>query len=212
MRLLTAVVTCAIACSAVAAQAQQLLLGGRIGRTSAMQHLSDPSFDYGRREGLSTGVAATLELRSWFALEMEGLYAEKGARIDGFYEMRIDYLDVPLLARVASPVALYNLRPFLVAGLAPSVELHCSGYTTNPVAYSSSSNPPGTVPLNCDDQRRHHTDRGEVFGGGILLNRGRMQFTAEFRRTRGQDISGYDCCQLRNDVTSILIGAVNRLH
>jgi hypothetical protein len=211
MRLVTAVVTLVIGWSAEAAQAQSLLLGGRIGRSSAMQHLNEPEFDYSRRLGVSAGVAATFELRSWFALQMEGLYAEKGARLDASYEMRVDYLEFPLLARVASPVAFHGFRPFLDGGLAPSFELRCSGYSSAFYLASIVAGPSQRVPLNCDYQRKRHADRGRVLGGGVLFNRGRMQWSGELRRTRGQDISGYRCCDLRNDVTSILIGASRRL-
>lgn len=127
--------------------------------------------------------------------------------------MRSDYLEAPLLARFASPVAFRDVRPFLSGGIAPSVELRCSGYTTPIRIDLWSSIPAGTVPLDCESQRRIHSDRGQVFGGGLLLNRGRQQLTLEVRRTRGQNIAGYgECCSLRNDVTSILIGASHRLH
>jgi hypothetical protein len=210
MRLHFASIALATAVLAGRGQAQPLLIGGLVGGSSATQNVPGQGTQYERRQGLTAGLTATLEVGSWFALQAGALYAEKGARLDRSYEMRNDYLDVPLLARFASPVGFRGIHPFLVAGMAPSVELKCSGYTTPP-HIQTAGNPPGTVPLDCQSQRRHHSDRGRVFGGGVLLNRGLEQLVLEFRRTRGQDISGYDCCQLRNDVEAIVLGVSRRV-
>lgn len=214
------------ACAATA-QAQSFLLGGRIGHQDATQRYLNPPVQYERVQGLSGGFAATLAVTPWLAFQAEGLYARKGARLDRVYEMRIDYLEAPILARLSSPIAVRGARPFLVGGVAPAVELRCSGYTTpmtlsyiavgtepprftEPTLFAPTQGPT-TVPLDCDGQRQRHTDRGRVFGGGFSLDRGRHQFVIELRRTRGEDISGYDCCQLRNDATTILIGASRRM-
>ena len=81
------------------------------------------------------------------------------------------------------------------------------------VSYSSylSFAPAGTVPLDCEGMRQHRTDRVRVLGGGVSYERGRQRLTVELRRTRGADISGYDCCQLRNDVTTVLVGVSRQL-
>ena len=194
------------------AEAQTLVLGGRAGLTSATQWLNQPYFGYQRVHGTTAGVAATLELGPYFAVQAEGLYVEKGARYYTSYQMRMSYLEGSLLARLSWPIASSRYRLFALGGMAPSVELRCAGYQTvnNPVVNFFDA-PPGTSPLDCDSQRQRHTDRSQVMGGGLAFDRGPSQVTLEFRRTRGSDIAGYDCCQLRNDVTSFLLGVSRKL-
>lgn len=197
---------------AASAQAQTWHVGGHLGRTSAKQHMGDPTYTYEVVHGLSAGVLGRIELTPWLAVQAEAVYVQKGARQSGVYLMRLDYLEAPLTVRLASPVALLGARPFVYSGVAPSVELRCGGYTTPPtIQFSSYWVPPRTMPLDCASQRQRYTDRGEMLGGGLSLERGRAQFTLDLRRTRGGDIAGYSsCCRLRNDVTTVLFGFSRR--
>jgi hypothetical protein len=98
--------------------------------------------------------------------------------------------------------------------MAPSVELRCSGYQTlqYPGVQFAGSPPPGTVPLDCDSQRQRHTDRSQILGGGLAFDRGGSQVSLELRRTRGSDIAGYSCCELRNVVTSFVLGVSRKVN
>ena len=180
-----------------------------MGVTSTTQTLTNPTFKYEPLRAASAGVYASVELTEWLGVQAEAGYVKKGGRIDRIYEMRLAYLETPVMLRLATPFAIRGARAFGVLGAASSVELNCSGYTTPPSIQSV--NPPGTLDLDCDGQRKHRTDRGDVIGGGLSLDRGGRRVTLELRRTRGRDISGYNCCELRNDVTSIVVGVAGRL-
>src|SRR5438034_11548920 len=129
------------------AEAQAVFVGGRAGLTSATQSLNNPYFGYQRVHGLTGGFAATLEVGRYFAVQAEGLYVEKGARYATTYQMRMAYFETPLLARLSSPFVLSRYRLFALGGMAPSVELRCSGYQTlqYPGVQFAGSPPPGTV-------------------------------------------------------------------
>ncbi|HEU4995068.1 MAG TPA: hypothetical protein VFT29_09610 [Gemmatimonadaceae bacterium] len=193
------------------ALAQGLLVGASVGRTSATQHHSQRSFDYDRVHGATAAATALVELFPWLGLQAEAAYAERGGRQGQFYEMRIDYLELPLLARAATPFAYHGLRAVLLGGVSWGVEYRCSGYTVPPTILNRSSPPPGSVPLDCSSQRLRYSDRGRVVGGGIQLDHGEYRFSLEARRFRGRDIAGYSCCALTNDATAITIGAARRL-
>src|SRR4051812_6464177 len=167
MRLSPVLVISHLLC-ATAPLGAQLYVGPRVGATSAIQR---PSFDYYQRlTGGTAGVNATLELSSWIAVEAEASYVQKGARYDRTYQMRLDYVETPVLLRLGSPLGASTIRPFLVGGIAPAEELRCSGYTGQIVfggALTASAIPPGTRLLNCDDQRSRHADFSSVLGGGF---------------------------------------------
>jgi hypothetical protein len=215
MRLYSTLVITHLVCATAALDAQQLYVGPRLGTTSAVQHAQ--GYTYEHLHGMTAGLSATFEVNSWIAVQAEALYVRKGARNEpNLYEMSLDYLEAPVLARIGSPLGKSTLRPFLTAGVAPAEEIRCGGYRqfAYPNVQLYGSIPPGTGRLDCDSQRTRHSDFSSVFGGGVSFNNGPMQFTAEIRRTRGRDIGpgGYGCCQLRNDVTSVLIGASRRVH
>ena len=208
MRLTTAL----LLAFAASAQAQTFHVGGHLGRTSAKQHVGEPASTYQVIHGLSAGAFGRLELTPWLAVQAEAVYAQKGTRWYSIYEMRLDYLEAPLTVRLASPVAPFGARPYAYSGVAPSVELRCHGYTTPPSILSVYPAPIPTVVLDCLSQRQRYTDRGAVLGAGVSLQRGRNEVALEFRRVRGEDISGYgDCCRLRNDVRTVLLGVSRRL-
>jgi hypothetical protein len=213
MRFISALVIAHLVCMSTAMDAQQLFVGPRLGGTSAVQHQSYA--EYHRLGGITAGLDATLEVSSWIAFQAEASYVQKGAQNKGYYEMTLDYLEAPLLVRIGSPLGASSLRPFLTAGVAPGEEIRCSGYEGFPHVDvpldAIDPTLPGTRPLDCDSERKRRTDFGSILGGGLSFNSRGLQFTAEMRRTRGKDISGYSCCSLSNDVTSFLVGVSRRV-
>lgn len=203
--------------SAATASAQQIFAGARFGASWASQRSSIPFTDYGPRQGIIAGFSGTVELGRFVALQAEADYAQKGARLADTYKMQVDYLEVPLLARLTAP-GWRGVRAFAAMGVAPAVELRCGGYTSGMyrldfLSSSSMAYPGGTfrVPLDCNSQRLRYSDRGEIFAGGLLLDNGPRQVSVEIRRVSGGDISGYGCCELRNQTTSLVFGISRRL-
>jgi hypothetical protein len=191
-------------------EAQSLLLGARAGSSSAKQHgdYHIRGYTYGSLAGRTAGLSATVEFGPFVALQVEELYTEKGGRFEDSYEMRVDYLDFPILARLSTPT-VSGARGYVVGGWAPGIELQCSGYTMAPSTQSRSRPPAGTVAINCDSHRYHRQDRSLVTGLGALYDRGRTQYSLEIRRLRGSDIG--NMFALRNTYTALMFGASRRL-
>src|SRR5687768_4862201 len=64
-----------------------------------------------RLPGLTGGLAVTFEWTSWIALETDLLFVEKGMRDPGS-DLRIEYLELPMLLRLAVPLGDQRLRVF----------------------------------------------------------------------------------------------------
>src|SRR4030042_5518977 len=79
--------------------AQAVALGCESGLSTT--ELSTPGDWWGSRAGWLAGISATVALTPWFALEGHLRVHEKGAETPGTFEMRIRYLEFPLLARFA---------------------------------------------------------------------------------------------------------------
>jgi Outer membrane protein beta-barrel domain len=101
--------------AAAPARAQWLNLGAKGGVDFATQRLSggDGSSPAPKqRIGLVAGVFETLPLSSWIDVQAEGLYTERGSKVTlgGLTTTEeIDYLDVPVLARVKTGVGKWKL-------------------------------------------------------------------------------------------------------
>jgi hypothetical protein len=191
--------------------AQSLLLGARVGSSSATQQgaYHTQGYTYGSLSGRTAGLSATVEFGPFIALQVEELYTEKGGRFEyNLYEMRVDYLDFPIMARLSTP-SVSGARGYVVGGWAPGVEVQCSGYTSPPSVQSRSRPPAGKVAIDCDSYRHYREDRSLVTGLGALYDRGRTQYSLEIRRMRGSDIGGDYA--LRNTYTTIMLGASRRL-
>ena len=95
-----------IALSPVPAAAQSFTLGLKGGVTVANLQIlaTDSTLDPRDRAGLTAGVVAGREFGHGFGAQVEGLLTQKGTtirdpRFDGDLDVRITYVDVPVLAR-----------------------------------------------------------------------------------------------------------------
>jgi hypothetical protein len=191
------------------ALSQSLYLGVQGGTTSATQH-ETTGRGYEAVHRLSGGVTASVEFTRWLAVQAEALYAQKGSRSGEFYEVRLDYVEVPLMVRLSTPFELAGLRAFVTGGGAGAWERGCSGW--NALTLDLWPGAPVTVLQGCPTQRQKRGDLSLVSGMGLAYHAGSQLLSVEIRHTSGiSSISGYSCCSLRNDATSVLVGASVKL-
>jgi hypothetical protein len=161
-------------------------------------NFADLSFDSSEdvatstRIGVLAGGFATVRL-GWLALQPEAIYTIKGASLDiGDIdsEFIVDYLEVPVLARLALPRALY-----VAAG--PSVALRLRARSRT--AFGGS-----TEEIDLDDEVER-VDLGIVGAVGLELGR----WAIDGRYTHGlsdSDTDTSDIVSVRNRVFSLSLG------
>ena len=166
----------------------------------------DEDPDMSRRIGFVGGGWFRWPLSSCFSLQAEGLFSDKGViqRIQpieefpgGESEIRIRYLEVPLLARGDFGSAAARTRFFVVGGLAPAFELGARGWLR----------PEGQDEFNRDigDQIKPF-DLGLVGGAGIQFGRALVEarYTHGLLHTNEDDNGDED--RIKNRVFSVTAG------
>jgi hypothetical protein len=86
------------------ASAQMGLLVGL--NSSTLKFDDDEGLDVERRMGLAAGVAFNLPVQDMFSVELDALFAQKGAKLsDGpdTLEVELNYVDIPVLGRINLP-------------------------------------------------------------------------------------------------------------
>ncbi|HLO91661.1 MAG TPA: outer membrane beta-barrel protein [Lentimicrobium sp.] len=84
----------------------QRIMGALIGGVNATQVDGDEAFGY-HKFGLNVGAAAIIPIEGNWSITLENVYSEKGSHqraqfkdsLDGSYDLKINYLDVPLLVQ-----------------------------------------------------------------------------------------------------------------
>lgn len=185
--------------SSTVAAAQDRGMGVRAGVNLATVHFGGeggaPALD--ARPGLVAGAFVTLPLIGWIDIQPELLFSSKGGRLDdGGIEstLVIDYLELPVLARVARPLS-GAMRIYAVAG--PSVGLRLR-------ARSRTDFGSATEEIDLDDEVER-VDIGMAAGGGVefrsLVLDARYTFSL-----RDIDADTSDAVTSRNRVFSITAG------
>ncbi len=149
------------------------------------------------------GGFARLRLSPIFGVEPEILYSRQGADaqeyggIENPVTVKLDYLEIPVLAVITLPVGSRSVAPSLFAGPALAVRLSCTA-EEDPAE--------GDATEDCGDDIKS-TDFGLVFGGDVEIRFGRYSLLAGARYELGLaaiDESGeYD---IKRRVTSVIVG------
>ena len=134
--------------------------------------------------GVAAGLTATVGLSTVLGFQVEALYAQKGIQGTAGFFMRQEYLELPLLVR-ATGLNGRALSPVLLLGVAPALELSCTGRTTLPTIALAGVGAPPLVPLNCADMRTYRGDVGLIGAVGADLHLGRATWSAELRYSHG---------------------------
>ena len=166
--------------------AQAIALGIKAGPNSSRQAgwcCGDPN-PFDARQGVAAGLTATVGVSPVLGLQVEALYAQKGIRGTAGFFMRQEYLELPVLVR-ATGVSGRAVSPVLLLGVAPAVELSCTGRTTQPTVAIAGIGAPPLVPLNCAEMRTYRGDVGLIGAVGADLDLGRAMWSAELRYSHG---------------------------
>ena len=180
---------------ATPAFAQGLHVGVKGGLNVANQDVTDTgggvSFD--PRLGLVAGGFVTLPISSWLAVQAEGLYSEKGSRVNvagGESKLIVNYFEVPVLGRV-------RLARIFYAAAGPSMAFRLQAKTR--ARFSGS-----TEEIDVSDQVERF-DFGVAMGGGVELG----PLVVDGRYTLGLtdiDKDTTDTSKVKNRVISLTAG------
>lgn len=164
----------------------------------------DESPDITRRRGLVAGAWIRHPLRDRLSLQLEGLLAEKGVEFDisalvgapGSAELRLRYLEVPVLARVDAGAASTNTRFFVLGGVAPAFKLSARSKTTVN----------GAEQTRDEDDEVEGFDAGLVAGAGVTFGRALIEgrYTHGLMRINTDDNDPND--RVQNRVFSVTVG------
>jgi hypothetical protein len=171
----------------------QITYGAKAGVNFANVSFADEDVPSSSRIGLLAGAFATVPLTGWLSVQPEAIYTVKGASIDIFdieSDYIVDYLEVPVLARV--PI---QRRVYLAVG--PSIAFRIR-------ARSRTSFGGSTEEVNIADDVES-LDIGVVGAAGLEMGR----WVFDGRYTHGfsdTDADTSDNVKIRNRVFSVSAG------
>jgi len=118
------------------------------------------------RTGWAAGVALSLRARV-LGVGAEALYARRGLKSDGTGDLKLDYVDIPVYAKIQAPTP--GVSPFGYIGPQVSFEVTCK-----------------VDDVNCTGGDRSKTDYAGVIGAGVKFGQeGGVGFTVEARYIYG---------------------------
>lgn len=146
---------------------------------------SDVSFGY--KVGFIGGAFLGYQVNDWFSIEPQALFSQKGAKVNGKGSnsslegsVRINYIEVPVLAKFWFPVSGSQMRPFVFAG--PEVEFKVSCSAEGAILAVTGSE-------DCDKTDNEinlkSTDFGVTGGAGIQFMAGGQDVRIDARYTLG---------------------------
>ncbi len=161
--------------------------------------------------GMAIGGYLNIPISETFSIQPELIYSQKGAKYSQTYTFqgmeieyeaafKLDYLDIPVLAKISFPSG--SSTPYLYFG--PSIGMNLSAkleveVTSGGITLSDSADMKDYV---------KSTDTGIVVGGGIQLTGG-LSLDARYTvslSTIDEPAEGFDEGDIKNSVVSILAG------
>lgn len=166
----------------------------------------DDEPDSSRRLGLVAGIWINTTSTTRFSVQAEGLFSEKGVKFNnlpidvdssGSIDIRVRYLEVPLLARASLSDRGSTTRVFVVSGAAPAFKL--SGRVTAEMDGEEQSRDLG-------DDTIEQVDVGLVGGIGVEVGRAGVEarYTHGLRKINVDDNDPND--RIQNRVFSVSVG------
>lgn len=171
--------------TAARAEAQRVDVGVKAGLINAGMVSHEIPISTGRALGMSeklapgAGVFLALHLNRVFALQPEVLYLPKGGEWDALgasVDVKLSYVEVPLLLRAALPLEGWKVQPVLFAGPAVAFRASCevSGQASGISATLSCSSTAGLLEFRS-------ADAGIVLGAGLEVPLGKVRASFEAR-------------------------------
>jgi hypothetical protein len=165
-RLLVITLLPSLAVSDLLAQSASLGLETGVSRTQ----LATPDNYWGSRTGYLLGASASLSLTPWLAIQAGVRLQEKGAAVPDTFNMRLRYLEFPILARISLGRSEWPVRPLVSLGVAPATELACAEQEL-PATLTTASSATAMRPSDCASDRTDLWDVGVVAGTGVEVPR-----------------------------------------
>lgn len=175
---------------------------------------------YESTPGLDLGASLSLATLGPIQLLGEVYYRQKGAELDpadpaalqelaegGSYEIGLDYVEIPLLARLDLGGPGSRIRPYLVGGPAFGWRVSCG--------VSLSGAEAGAAEPECDDLTENFGstvrsyEAGAVAGGGLefsLAGLGGVSLDARYTRGLSKIGEGGDALNIRNQSFTVMLG------
>jgi hypothetical protein len=150
--------------------------------------LGDSTLTGGRRNGAALGGFVAFPLNENVAIQPEVLFVQQGVNLSNTtdeYVAKLDYLQIPVLARFSSPSQSWG-RGFFFAG--PTFGMRLSAKVSS-----------GALATAVEQDAKDLTRAGDVglaFGGGVDVRR----FLAELRFTQGLTHVNSDAANLTENV------------
>lgn len=164
----------------------------------------DESPDISRRRGLVAGGWIRTPMSDRVSLQAEGLFSEKGVRfdvralgVDGSADIRLRYLEVPVLARADFAARSSGRRFFVAGGVAPAFNL--SAHATTDVEGEEDF-------VREVGDEVYAFDLGLVGGAGVQIGRALIEarYTHGLRHINTDDNGDED--RIKNRVFSVTLG------
>ena len=148
---------------------------------------------YSHRWGVGAGLAGEVRFSRLAAVGVNATFVRKGAKarpLTGFPEMRLDYLEFPIVVRLQIPVS-QRFRWFVDGGGAASIEIFCSA-----------------ADAGCENMRTEKTDFSWMAGSGLRLFVGGIWLTATARYAGGLKnlAAGFRPAEMRSRSTLFSFG------
>ena len=191
-----------LASSGLVAQSVSLSLEAGVSAT----RLATPENHWGSRAGYLLGASASIKLTSWLTIQAGVRFHEKGAAVPDTFEMRIRYLEFPVLLRLGVGRAAWPIRPLFTFGVVQATELSCTGQELPPTLNQGSA--AAMRPFDCVSDRTDLWDRGVIAGAGVELRLGPLRAALLGERTVGTHniASGYPGgFPIHNQATSLVL-------
>jgi len=192
-RITLVAVALALVVAAAPAWAQGIEAGVKAGYNAATlpnmsTALGDSTFTGSTKSGAAFGGFVAFPMNDSFAVQPEVLWVQQGVNLSDSaneYNARLDYLQIPVLARFSFPSQSWG-RGFLLAG--PTFGIRLSANVTQ-----------GALATQVEQDAKSLTkagDMGLAFGGGVDVGR----FLAEARFTQGLTDVNTDAANLTQGV------------
>lgn len=168
----------AILAAPLAGQAPSFgLIGGMTSSKIAISGNGN-TLTFDSRTGFAAGGSLRLPISTAAELELNALYSQKGFKVDledASGEMKLGYVEVPVLLSYGFAPPAATVRPFLLGGVSLGFKAGCD---------LSGTGDEGTISASCDDfldAEQKGVDLGITWGAGIRYNR----LSAQIRYTLG---------------------------
>ena len=177
-----------VPCIATAQRAGDMTIGVMAGVNFATWN-QDPEASevtFGYKTGLVVGGFLGVQLNDVFSIEPQVLFSQKGTKVNGTGaksslegSVRINYIEVPVLAKFWIPISDTQLKPFIFVG--PEVEFKVSCTAEGAIIAVTGS-------VDCDQSPQDKiksTDWGATGGAGIQFKVGDQAVRVDGRYTLG---------------------------